>query len=77
LAFNGELVGDLYAGAFFTKSLSDEDWRKAYFFRQLTENQFQQAFDLGAKLAGAVRSGEIRPYDAKRIEAAFLQGAKS
>jgi len=76
LAFNGEFVGDLYAGAFFTKSLSDEEWSKAYLFRQLTEDQFQEAFDLGVKLAGAVRSGKIRPYDAKRIEAAFLDAAK-
>ncbi len=76
VALNGELVGDLYAGAFFTKSLSDEEWSKAHFFRQLTENQFQQAFDLGAKLAGAVRSGEIRRYDAKRIEAAYLEAAQ-
>jgi multimeric flavodoxin WrbA len=77
LAFNGELVGDLYAGAFFTKSLTDEEWSKAYFFRQLTENQLQQAFELGAQLAGAVRSGDIRPYDAKRIEEAFLNAAKT
>jgi multimeric flavodoxin WrbA len=76
VALNGEFVGDLYAGASFTKSLSDEEWSKAFLYRQLTEDQFQQAFDLGAKLAKAVGSGEIRPYDAKRIEAELLQAAQ-
>lgn len=76
LAFNGELVGDLYAGAFFSKDLGDEEWSKAYFFRQLTQNQLQQAFELGAKLVRAVTSGEIRAYDARRIEASLLQTVK-
>lgn len=76
VAFNGELVGDLYAGACLTKSLTDEEWIKAHFYRELTEDQLQQAFDLGVKLAEAVRSGKIRPYDAKRIETAYLQAAE-
>jgi multimeric flavodoxin WrbA len=77
VALNGELVGDLYAGASFTKSLSDEEWSKAFFYRQLTQDQFQQAFNLGAKLAETINSGGIHPYDAKRIEAAFLQDAEN
>jgi len=76
LACNGELVGDLYAGAHFTKNLSDEEWSKAYFFRQLTEDQLQQAFDLGVKLVEAIGRGEIHPYDAKAVEAALVQGVK-
>lgn len=76
LALNGELVGDLYAGASFSRDLNDEEWCKAYFFRQLSSSQLEQAFDLGAKLAAAVSSGDIHPYDAKRVEAALLQEAK-
>lgn len=75
-AFNGMSVEDLYAGASFRKSLSGGEWSKALLFRELDENQFQQAFDLGVKLVKAINSGAIRPYDAKLIEAAMLQAAE-
>jgi multimeric flavodoxin WrbA len=57
LCFNGQCIGDIYAGAVFTKEPQEADWPKAYLFRKLTEEQLQEAFDLGMKMAKAVKSG--------------------
>ena len=69
--FNGEFLGDMYAGAVFTKEIKGEDWSKAYLFRELTQGQLQEAFDLGVTVAKAVKGGKVRPYDPARIMAAF------
>ncbi|MFC1836369.1 flavodoxin family protein [Thermodesulfobacteriota bacterium] len=71
LLFNGEVVGDMYAGASFSKELTGDEWSKAYQFRQLSEQQLAEAFGLGAKLAEALKNGEVRPYDPERIAAAL------
>ena len=63
MLFNGEFIGDIYAGAIFTEELKNDEWNRAYFFRELTEGQLQEAFDLGVKVAGAVMSGNVRPYE--------------
>jgi hypothetical protein len=52
MIFNGEFIGDIYAGATFTKELKNDEWNRAYFFRELTEGQLQEAFDLGVRVAG-------------------------
>jgi multimeric flavodoxin WrbA len=72
--FNGEFLGDVYAGAVFTKELEGDEWSKAFFFRELTQEQLQEAYDLGVKLAEAVKSGQVRPYDPARVMAAFSEG---
>ena len=61
--FNGECIGDIYAGAVFTKKLQDEEWPKSFLFRELTEEQLQEAFDLGVKMAEAIKSETVRPYN--------------
>ncbi|MBT3257677.1 MAG: flavodoxin family protein [Deltaproteobacteria bacterium] len=61
--FNGECIGDIYAGAVFNKALEDEDWPKSFLFRELTEEQLQEAFDLGIKMGEATKTGKARPFD--------------
>jgi multimeric flavodoxin WrbA len=63
---NGECVGDMYAGAAFNKELEGDEWSKMYFFRELTEEQLQEAYDLGVTMARAVREKKVRPYDPMR-----------
>lgn len=71
LLFNGEVVGDLYAGAQYPRAVADHEWVKAYTIRALTDAQLQQARTLGATLADRLAHGRVLPYDAKRIEAAY------
>lgn len=67
LSFNGELVVDMYAGAVFPRELTDEERTRAYFIRELADFQLAEAFDLGVRLAQAIRSGKVRPYDPERF----------
>jgi len=60
---NGECIGDVYAGAIFTKELEGEEWSKAYLYRELTDGQLQEAYDLGAKMARVLKEGKVRPFD--------------
>ena len=60
---NGECVGDIYAGANYNKELEGDEWNQAYFYRELTEEQLQEAYDLGVKMAKVIKSGDVRPYD--------------
>ena len=61
--FNGECIGDIYAGAVFTKKLEDEEWSKSFLFRELTEEQLKETFNLGVKTAEAIKNKTVRPYD--------------
>ncbi len=72
--FNGECIADMYAGAVFTKELEGEEWSRMYFFRELTEGQLQEAFDLGVKMAEAIRSNTVRPYSPQQLMAFENQG---
>lgn len=65
--FNGECIGDIYAGAVFTKELQDEEWSRSFLFRELTEEQLQEAYNLGLKMAEAIKNKALRPYDPQRI----------
>ena len=60
---NGSPVGDMYAGAVFPRELSDDEWQRAYFFRELSEAQEREAFELGKTMAQAIASGQVGPYD--------------
>ena len=42
--FNGECIGDMYAGAEFTKTLTGDEWSRSFLYRDLTEAQLQEAF---------------------------------
>ena len=64
---NGECVGDMFAGAVFTKELEGEEWQRMYFFRELTDEQLQEAYDLGVTMVRAVQEGTVRPYDPTRL----------
>jgi multimeric flavodoxin WrbA len=68
--FNGECIGDMYAGAVFTKELQGDDWSRSFLFRELTEGQLQEAFNLGAKMAEAIRNKTIRPFDPQQLTGA-------
>ena len=52
----------MYAGADLEHMpASDEDWRRLYFLRRLSERQRRMAFALGEKMAEAIRSGGLKP----------------
>jgi multimeric flavodoxin WrbA len=68
LIANGSPVGDMYACGLFPRQLKNEEWSKAFLLRELTAGQLQEAFDLGVKMATAIRDGQVKPYD----PAAFL-----
>lgn len=60
---NGELIGDIYAGAFFTKDLEGDEWNRSYLFRKLTPEQLQDAYRLGQRMARIVMKGETKPFN--------------
>ncbi|MHC1729236.1 MAG: flavodoxin family protein [Syntrophobacteraceae bacterium] len=64
---NGECVGDIYAGAVFTKELQGEEWSRSFLYRELTPEQLQEAYNLGVTMARAIREGKIQPYDPNRF----------
>ena len=59
---NGIPVGDMYAGAIFTKEPVGADWQNLYFLRKLTDEQLKEARALGIKMVSAIKKGDIRPY---------------
>lgn len=60
--FHGEWIGDLYAGAKLTKMPeNDEDWSKLYFLRKLSQDQFDEAFALGKRMAERIKAGNMVP----------------
>jgi multimeric flavodoxin WrbA len=61
---NGEFVIDQYAAAYFPKDLQDDEWHRAFFLRELTENQQAEAFELGHALASRISEARVRPFDA-------------
>ena len=65
--FNGECIGDIYAGAVFTKKLEDDEWSKSFLFRELTEEQLQDAFNLGVKMGEAIKNKEVRPFNPENV----------
>lgn len=66
MLFNGEFIGDIYAGASYPRELNDEEWQKAAFHRQLAEEHLHQAYELGVAMAEALKQGRVRPYDPLR-----------
>lgn len=71
---NGMPGQDMYASAVFDKELTDEEWRGAYFHRQLTEEQLAEARELGADMAKAIKAGQVQPYDFEALMAAMQGG---
>ena len=63
LMVNGSPVGDLYAAAFFPRQLSDQEWPRALFQRELTEEQLTEAYQLGVTLALALKEGRVEAYN--------------
>lgn len=62
LLFHGEWVGDIYAGARLSKlPQNEEDWSKIYLIRKLSQDQLEQAFDLGVKMGQAIKDGVLKP----------------
>lgn len=60
--FYGEWVGDLYAGAELTRlPETEEDWARLYFSRKLSDEQLDQAFQLGVNMAERIRAGKLVP----------------
>ena len=71
LLANGLPMGDLYAAAYFSKEMRDEDWPRSFLLRELTEDQLQEAYDLGVKMARAIKAGAVKPFDAAYFEQAW------
>jgi multimeric flavodoxin WrbA len=65
--FNGECIADIYAGAVFTKELQGEEWSRSFLFRELTEGQLQEAFDLGVKMTEAIQNQTVRPFSSQQV----------
>lgn len=65
--FNGECIGDVYAGAVFTRALEGDEWSRSFLFRELTEAQLQEAFDLGVRMAETIQNQTVRPFDPKQL----------
>lgn len=65
---NGLPIGTMYAAAFFPREMKDEDWRRAFLLRQITQAQLQEAHDLGANMARAIKAGEVKPYSSSFFE---------
>ncbi|MBI2899196.1 MAG: flavodoxin family protein [Planctomycetes bacterium] len=59
--FNGELAGELYAASMQYHGLTDEECSRAFLLKELTDEQMEQAFDLGTKMAKTIEAGP-RPY---------------
>jgi hypothetical protein len=68
LLFNGPFLGDMYAGAHFTKELDGNEWSRSFLFRELTDEQLGEAFDLGDGMASSIKNGQIEPYDPGAFE---------
>jgi len=65
---NGLPIGDMYAAAWFPKEMKDEDWERAFLLREIPDEQFDEAYELGAKMGRAINSGELPAYDMKVFE---------
>lgn len=63
LMANGSPVGDLYAAAVFPRQPSDQEWPRALFLRELTEEQLGEAYQLGVRLALALKEGQVEAYN--------------
>jgi len=61
--FNGNFIGDLYAGAELDRMPEgDADWHKLYFMRKLSQNQLGKAYGLGEKMATAIREKKLKDF---------------
>lgn len=68
LLLHGQWIGDVYAGAELERMPeSAEDWRRIYFLRRLSAGQRQRARELGVKMAGAIKSGNLTPCTMERL----------
>ena len=72
--FNGECIGDIYAGAVFTRKLEEDEWSKSFLFRELTEEQLLEAFDLGVKMAEVIKNKKVRPFNPQNLTTQGNQG---
>lgn len=63
---NGECIGDIYAGAVFSKELEGDEWSRAYLLRELTEEQLQETYNLGVTMVHALNEEKVRAYDPVR-----------
>jgi multimeric flavodoxin WrbA len=68
--FNGECIGDLYAGAVFTKTLVDDEWSRSFLYREVTEAQLEEAFQLGVKMAEAIQNDAVHPFNPEQMMSA-------
>ena len=77
---NGECIGEVYAGAIFTKELEGDEWHQAFLYRELTEGQLQEACDVGKKMVQALKAGHVklRIYDERgRLVRTLVDGPQS
>jgi len=58
---NADWVGEIYAGAKFSKELRGEDWFKAYLYKVVTDEQLEEARALGVKMGAMIRADKLKP----------------
>ena len=58
---NADWVGEIYAGAEFSKKLRGEDWYKAYLYKVVTDEQLREARGLGVKMAEMIKADKLKP----------------
>ena len=60
LMLHAQWIGDMYAGAVLEKlPETRDDWTELFFLRKLADEQLEEARVLGARMAEAIRSGEL------------------
>jgi multimeric flavodoxin WrbA len=68
LMLHGEWIGDMYAGAVLTKlPETEEEWNTIYSMRKISEQQLREAWDLGMKMAQAIKNRRLRPATIENI----------
>jgi multimeric flavodoxin WrbA len=68
LMLHGQWIGDQYAGAELEHlPASEQDWRRIYYLRRLGTRQLRQAHALGAHMAQAIQSGNLKPITMEQM----------
>ena len=68
LEMHGQWIGGLYVGADLERvPESEQDWKRVYFLRKVSDRQREQARALGRKMVGAIRGGRLKAFTLKRL----------
>lgn len=76
LVLHGQWIGDTYAGADLERMPQNEkDWEQLYSLRRLSARQRAETYELGKRMAEAIRAGTLEPVTMKNMVPAALRWA--